>query len=208
MLRRPWAIRRWDLYAPHYDRWVGFERQRRRSLELATLRPGERILISGCGTGLDLPLLPPHLEIDAIDLSPGMLEHARARAAKLNARVHMMDAQHLLFPSHSFDCVVLHLIVAIVPDPLRCLQEAVRVLKPGGRIAFFDKFYGGPGKPRLIRRLLNPLMKLAATDLNVPVPRLAAQAGLAIVHEEPAALRGMFRALRMEPKTRSSSSAE
>lgn len=208
MPRHPWAIRRWDLYAPHYDRWVGFEAQRRRSLELAALLPGERVLIAGCGTGLDLPLLPQGVEIDAIDLSPGMLELARARAAGLNARIHLMDAQRLHFPDHTFDCVVLHLIVAIVPDHLRCLREAVRVLKPGGRIVVFDKYFGGPGKPRLIRRLLNPLLRLAATDLNVPLPRIAAEAGLVITHQEPAALRGMFGLLRLEPKTRSSSSAE
>lgn len=208
MPRSPWAIRRWDLYAPHYDRWVSFQRQRRRSLSLAALQPGERVLIDGCGTGLDLPLLPPGLDIDAIDLSPGMLALARRRATGLQARVHVMDAQNLQFPSATFDCVVLHLIVAIVPDPLVCLREAARVLKPGGRIILFDKFFHGPGQPRLLRRLLNPLLKLAVTDLNVPIPSLAAQAGLAIVHEEPAWLRGMFRILRLEPKTRSSASAE
>lgn len=208
MPRSPWAIHRWNLYAPHYDRWVAFERQRRRSIELARLQPGERVLIDGCGTGLDLPLLPPGLEIDAIDISPGMLALARERAAPLNARVQVMDAQSLNFPDAAFDCVVLHLIVAIVPDPLQALREAVRVLKPGGRIVLFDKFFHGEGKPRLLRRLLNPLLKFAATDLNVPVPRLAAEAGLVIVHEEPAWLRGMFRILRLEPRTRSSASAE
>lgn len=208
MPNNPWAIRRWNLYAPHYDRWVGFPAQRQRSLALAELKPGERVLIDGCGTGLDLPFLPPGLRIEAIDLSPGMISHAHARAAGLDARVQVMDAQNLQFPDATFDCVVLHLIVAIVPDPLRCLEEAARVLKPTGRIVLFDKLYHGPGKPRLIRRLLNPLLKFAVTDLNVPIPRLAEEAGLAVVHDEPAALRGMFRILKLTPKTRSSASAE
>jgi ubiquinone/menaquinone biosynthesis C-methylase UbiE len=202
-----WTLKRWDLYAPHYDRLISFAPQRRRSIELAELRPGERILLCGCGTGLDLPLLPPGIQIDAVDLSPGMLRQALARARHSNARLQMMDAQHLGFPDASFDCVFLHLILAIVPDPRQCLREAVRVLKPNGRVALFDKYYGGPDEPRLIRRILNPLTKILATDLNVPLPRLAAEAGLHFVREESALLAGLFRVARLERKTPVPSSA-
>ena len=195
-----WRIRRWDLYAPHYDRWISFETQRRRSFELARLHAGERVLISGCGTGLDLPLLPAGLEVFAVDASPGMLRRALGRKCLSPVRFALMDAQRLAFPDSCFDCVVLHLIVAIVEDPLACLREAVRVLRPGGRIALFDKYHDGIGKPRLIRRALNPLMRLLATDLNVPLPRLARQAGLRIAAEEPALLRGLFRVARLEPQ--------
>lgn len=194
-----WRSRRWDFYAPHYDRWVGFYPQRARSIELARLRPGERVLIAGCGTGLDLPLLPAGLMVDAFDLSPAMLGRARRRPCASNVRFYRMDAQKTGFPGSSFDCVILHLIVAIVADPAACLREAARVLRPGGRIVLFDKYYDGPGRPRLVRRVLNPLLRLLATDLNVPVPRLARAAGLLLVHEEPAWLRGMFRIARLEP---------
>lgn len=193
-----WRILRWDLYAPHYDRFISFEQQRQRSLELARLRPGERVLIPGCGTGLDLPLLPSGLHVVAVDASPAMMARALARPCASAVRFARMDAQKLAFPDGSFDCVILHLIVAIVPSPLDCLCEAARVLRPGGRIVLFDKYHDGRGRPRLIRRALNPLMKVLATDLNVPLPRLAAQAGLRIVHEEPAWLKGMFRVARLE----------
>jgi len=194
-----WRIRRWDLYAPHYDRWISFEPHRRRSFELARLQPGERVLVSGCGTGLDLPLLPAGLEVFAVDASPGMLRRALGRQCLSPVRFALMDAERLAFPDSCFDCVVLHLIVAIVADPLACLREAARVLKPGGRVALFDKYHDGIGRPRLIRRALNPLMRLLATDLNVPLPRLARQAGLRITAEEPAMLRGLFRVARLEP---------
>jgi len=128
-----------------------------------------------------------------------MLEQAAGRPCASKVHFVRMDAQHLAFPDASFDCVILHLIVAIVPDPLACLREAARVLRPHGRIALFDKYHDGLGKPRLIRRALNPLMRLLATDLNVPLPRLAREARLRIVHEEPAMLRGMFRVARLEP---------
>lgn len=194
-----WRLRRWDLYAPHYDRFVSFDAHRKRSLELARLAPGERVLLSGCGTGQDLPLLPPGLAVYAIDASRGMLEKASSRPCASPARLLRMDAQQLAFPADCFDCVILHLIVAIVPDPLACLREAARVLKPQGRIVLFDKYHDGLGKPRFIRRALNPLLRLMATDLNVPLPPLARQAGLRIVREEPAMLRGMFRVARLEP---------
>ena len=74
-----WAERRWDFIAPYYDRFIGFLPQRRRSLELARIQPGERVLVCGCGTGLDLPLLPRGIEIDAVDLSPRMIEQARKK---------------------------------------------------------------------------------------------------------------------------------
>lgn len=203
-----WRIRRWDLYAPLYDRFISFTQPRRRSLELAALRPGERVLVAGCGTGQDLPLLPGGLEVLAVDASPGMLRRALDRACASPVSFALMDAQRLAFPDASFDCVILHLIVAIVPDPLACLREAARVLRPGGRIALFDKYHDGSGRPRLVRRVLNPLVKLLATDLNVPLPRLVREAGLRMTHEEPALMRGLFRVARLEhaPQTGANSS--
>jgi ubiquinone/menaquinone biosynthesis C-methylase UbiE len=194
-----WHIRRWDLYAPHYDRFISFDAHRRRSFDLARFAPGERVLLCGCGTGQDLPLLPAGLEVFATDASRGMLEQAVRRPCASKVHFLRMDAQRLAFPDACFDCVILHLIVAIVPDPRACLREAARVLKPGGRIALFDKYHDGLGKPRFIRRALNPLMRLLATDLNVPLPRLAHEAGLRIVHEAPVMMHGMFRVARLEP---------
>ncbi|WP_321474158.1 methyltransferase domain-containing protein [uncultured Paludibaculum sp.] len=191
-----WTARRWDLYAPYYDRLIGFVPHRRRSLALAELRPGERLLVDGCGTGLDLPLIPAEVEVEAIDLSPGMVEQALSKGTA--ARVRTMDAQQLEFADATFDCVLLHLIVAIVPDPLRCLREAARVVKPGGRVMVFDKYFHGTGRPRLIRRVLNPLMRFLVTDLNVRTLDLAVEAGFRVVHDEPAMLNGMFRIARLE----------
>ncbi|MBI5083606.1 MAG: methyltransferase domain-containing protein [Acidobacteria bacterium] len=194
-----WSLKRWDFYSGFYDDLFSFERQRGRSIEIAALKPGERILISGCGTGLDLHLIPEGVEIDAVDLSPGMLDKARQK--KRAARCQVMNAQQLEFQDAAFDAVVLHLIVAIVPDPLACLREAARVLKPGGRVMIFDKYFHGPGQPRLIRRLLNPLARWIATDLNTRTLELAAQVGLHVVHEESAMLNGMFRIARLERRT-------
>lgn len=186
-----WAVSRWDFYARFYDHLIRFTPVRQRSIDLAHLQPGEHVLVDGCGTGLDLPLLPDGVRVTAADISSKMIDQARLKAAP--AHLVLMDAQRLAFADATFDCVVLHLIVAIVPDPLRCLCEAARVMKPDGRIIFFDKYFQGAGQPRLIRRLLDPLARFLGTQLNLPLHDLAQAAGLRFVHEEPAMLNGMFR---------------
>ena len=53
-----WNRVRYTLLAPLYDRVAGFRPQRKRSLEVLDARPGERVLIDGCGTGADLAFIP------------------------------------------------------------------------------------------------------------------------------------------------------
>jgi ubiquinone/menaquinone biosynthesis C-methylase UbiE len=69
------------LWAPIYDSTVGqlFLPGRKRALELLDLKAGERVLLLGCGTGADLPLLPEGIEAIGVDISPGMLAKARSR---------------------------------------------------------------------------------------------------------------------------------
>jgi ubiquinone/menaquinone biosynthesis C-methylase UbiE len=195
--------------APSYDRFFQFKLQRSRSLALAEIQSGESVLVCGCGTGSDFEFLPRDASILAVDASSAMLAIASAKARRFghDARFEVMDATRLNLETARFDVVVLHLIVAVVPDHAAVLHEAARVLKPHGRIALFDKYFSGPGRPRLIRRLLDPLMARIATSINVPMPELAAQAGLRFVFEEPVMLRGMFRAARLEKVQPSSNSS-
>ena len=53
---------------------------RHRAPELLSLHPGERVNLSGMGTGLDLPLLPHGVSAAGVDISPELLARARARA--------------------------------------------------------------------------------------------------------------------------------
>jgi len=185
---------RYTLYAPFYDLLPGFTRERARSLELLGLRPGERVLVVGVGTGADLPLLPGDVDVLATDLTPAMLTRARRRAGP-RVELRVMDGQRLDLPDSSFDAVVLHQVLAVAPDPARLLGEAARALRPGGRVAIFDKFLddGPPGPPwrRLLRRAVDTVFTTSKESLEELLRRAACP--LRLERQERAAGRGPFR---------------
>ena len=91
----------------------------------------------------------------------------------------------LPFADASFDRVVLHLIVAVVPQPQYCLAEAVRVFRPGGCIILLDKFLR-PHQHAWVRRAINPLMRRLATRMDIVFEEmLHATPGLEVVSNTP-----------------------
>lgn len=200
-----WNRVRYSLYAPIYDRVVGrapvFTRGRRRAHELAALQPGETVLLVAAGTGLDLPLLPPGVRVVAGDITPGMVRRLRARADQLglDARVEAMDAARLPLDAASIDCVMLHLALAVVPDPVAAIREARRVLRPEGRASVFDKFLPDDRRPSALRRAVDAVANVVATTVNRQLGPLAASAGLRVVRWEPVGMSGLFVAARLEP---------
>lgn len=188
-----WNRVRYTLLAPLYDRVAGFRAQRERSLALLNARPGERVLIDGCGTGTDLAFIPAGVEVTATDLTPAMVQRTRHRALLLGRTVdaRVMDAQSLGFPDATFDAVVLHLILAVVPDPVAAVREAARVLKPGGRAVVFDKWVRDDADPSMGRRAANLVASVVATEITRKLGPLADAAGLRIEQRETIG-RGFF----------------
>lgn len=188
-----WNRVRYTLLAPLYDRVAGFGPQRRRSLELLDARAGERVLIDGCGTGADLAFLHADVQVVATDITPAMVDRTRRRAEGLGRAVdaRVMDAQALEFDA-SFDAVVLHLILAVVPDPVAAVREAARVLKPGGRAVVFDKWVPDDREPSLLRRAGNLVSGVVATDITRKLGPLVAATPLVVEHQEPAGAGGFF----------------
>lgn len=188
----------YTLIAPVYDAAIDRATRAARATSLAHLpaAPG-RVLIDGVGTGLDLPLLPPQHHYVGLDLTAAMLARARPRAGHLEFRAVQGDAQRLPFADAAFDHAVLHLILAVVPNPNACLAEVARVVKPGGTVLVFDKFLKR-GQPALLRRLANPLVRRLATRLDVVFEDVLGDApALALEHDQPMLAGGWFRVIRL-----------
>ena len=141
----------------HYANWAPFYdfvfklvmRPGRRVSSAILSKLGGRILDVGVGTGLELPMFEPHVQITGVDLSAPMLEIARKRIAEhglknIEALIEM-DAQNLQFPDHSFDAAVAPYVLTTVPDPIRMLEEITRVVRPGGTILLVNHFGADTG---------------------------------------------------------------
>ena len=192
----------YTLFAPVYDVVVeaATHAMRRRSLAALGELPAGAVLLGGAGTGLDLPLLPPHHRYVAVDLTASMLRRCLRRQAGLAFTAVQGDVQALPFRAASFDVVVLHLIVAVVPDPVRCLAEAARVLRDGGLVLVLDKFLRR-GELAPLRRLVNPLARRVATRLDVVFEDvLAGVPELILSFDEPALAGGWFRLIRLHKR--------
>ncbi len=110
------------------------------------------------------------------------------------------DSMALPFADAQFDHVVLHLILAVVPQPAQCLNEAARVLKPGGTIIILDKFLR-PQQTALLRRALNPLSRRIATRMDVVFEEvLSAVPQLQLVSDVPLLAGGWFRGIVLQKK--------
>lgn len=188
--------------APFYDVFLARATTGSRQRSLSRL-PGQgsaRVLLSGAGTGLDFPFLQPSNAYTALDLTAAMLARSQSRARHLNLEWVQGDSMALPFADEGFDYVVLHLIVAVVPHPERCLAEAARVLKPGGRILIFDKFLH-PGERAWVRRSLNLVIRKLATRLDVVFEDVLAKTPeLSVISDEPALAGGWFRLIELVKK--------
>lgn len=191
----------YSLLSPLYDPLVAPATRsiRRRSLAALGELQDQRVLITGIGTGLDIPYLPPGARYTGVDLTPAMLARARdrARAHDREIELQVADAMALPFGDASFDQVIMHLILAVVPRPETALQEARRVLCPGGRLIVLDKFLRASQRAPL-RRLLSPLIAGIATRTDVVFEQLLTGCeGLRVISDEPAMARGWFRRIEL-----------
>jgi demethylmenaquinone methyltransferase/2-methoxy-6-polyprenyl-1,4-benzoquinol methylase len=114
-------------------------RWKRQMIELASLRPGARVLDVACGTGdIALALRARGGRVTGLDITPRMVELARQRPDGGAVSWLTGDMQALPFASRTFDLVTTGYGLRNVPDLDGALTEIARVLKPGGRLLSLD----------------------------------------------------------------------
>ena len=137
-----------DVYArltPIYDFVFGTLLQAGRvaAIERMAIRPGDRVLEVGVGTGINAPLYPHDCHVTAIDFSVPMLERARERVDRHRlAHVQLLeqDAAHMAFADDAFDAVYAPYVISVVPEPVSVARQMRRVCRRGGRIVILNHF--------------------------------------------------------------------
>lgn len=179
-----------ELMTTVYDRLAGvydvvygpvLQAGRQRALERMALRPGQRVLEVGVGTGLNATLYPRACSVVGIDLSAAMLEKARRRCARRSAshvRLLRMDATALTFLDGSFDVVYAPYLVSVVPDPVKVVGEMRRVCRRGGRIVILNHFRSQRRALSRIERAVSPLTKYIGWKADLDLSAFLAQSGL------------------------------
>jgi ubiquinone/menaquinone biosynthesis C-methylase UbiE len=138
---------------------------RRRAVGRLGLRPGNRVIEVGCGTGRNMPLLRGAVgsdgEVIGVDASAGMLTQAHKTISRHgwdNVRLIHTDASELLL-DEPVDVAYFSLSYSVLPERDSVLDRVWETLRPGGRLVIMDA--GIPNN--VLGRILGPLAEVVAT---------------------------------------------
>lgn len=176
-------------------------------IALSGLRPGERVLDVGCGTGT----LALHAAartgagglVHALDASPELLARGqkKARDARADVTFHLGTAEALPFHDASFDVVLNTMMLHHLPEPARarCAGEMRRVIRPGGRVLVVDfvsrqEAHGG-WMARAVHHLVSRLHGRHGHVKLHHLVRVVEDAGLHITESGPLVVPGLHHIL-------------
>jgi ubiquinone/menaquinone biosynthesis C-methylase UbiE len=130
----------------------------RRARWLCSQASGETLEV-GIGRGRTLPFYPQGVRLTGVELSGVAVASAERRAAELGLDVTLRqgDARALPYPDEHFDTVLFCYALCTIPDDRRAVAEAVRVLRPGGRLLLIEHVRSPNRLVRAVERLVEPI---------------------------------------------------
>lgn len=161
-MKEPTTRRMYDLWATVYDYTFGalVRARQLRAIQQLHLKPGDRVLDLGVGTGITLRHYPRDVTVVGFDLSEGMLDKAADKCRELGLNhCHLIcgDAMHPPFEEQSFDHIMITHVISVVSDPARLVDRASKLLKPNGRIVLLNHFQSSYAIVAWFERVFNPL---------------------------------------------------
>ena len=142
------------------------------------------MLYAGTGTGLEIVNFPPNPNISAFDLSFQMLRHSENRVKKYPGKIqrYQMNTETTAFRENSFDTAVSVCVLCSVKNPVSCLKEIKRVLKPEGKLVMFEHVLSrNPIYAVALKTMSNFTEKLEGTYLDRHTVNNAEKAGFKIL---------------------------
>jgi len=147
------------------------------------------LLDAGVGTGRNFPYYPDGATVTGIDLSPGMLNRAQRRKAKLGTAVELreMNVLSLDFADDTFDGIVATFLFCVLDAEHQqpALEELRRVCRPGGTIRILEYDLSEDPVQRFIMKLWAPWVRFAfGAEFNRNTEQYLAAAGLELVEKK------------------------
>ena len=156
-------------------------------VDLAPADPKARWVELACGPGLIARAMSPRVgSVQGFDLTPAMVEKARAEAAGVeNVSFEVGDATALDLPDDAFDGAITRFSLHHIPAPIRVLEEMRRVVKPGGTLVILNHFRSERRVTGWLEDLVAPVCTRLGWKSNLALKPLLVEVGLMpeLVHQ-------------------------